>query len=92
MLTHSSNTVVKFHLISRFFRFLAPFVLETYTSLRLATPHFVRITQDSFALHKFQARCTNGAKKLKIPQDTMNFTTVFELWVNIELCILLPNL
>ena len=55
MLTHSSNTVVKFHLISRFFRFLAPFVLETYTSLRLATPRFARISQDSFALYKFQA-------------------------------------
>ena len=55
MLTHSSNTVVKFHLISRFFRFLAPFVLETYTSLRLATPRFARISQDNFALYKFQA-------------------------------------
>ena len=54
MLTHSSNTVVKFHLISRFFHFLAPFVLETYTLLRLATPRFAR-WQNSFARYKFQA-------------------------------------
>ena len=54
MLTHSSNTVVKFHLISRFFRFLAPFVLETYTSLRLTTLASL-VSQDSFALYKFKA-------------------------------------
>ena len=54
MLTHSSNTVVKFHLISRFFRFLAPFVLKTYTSLRLTTLASL-VSQDSFALYKFKA-------------------------------------